>query len=118
MVAISARKRSPAMTTRSRLSREEKLTKFQELAKHNNSKTGRVFADSFNKAHLLIDHPHSYRDWDIVAPDDVCGFYHLESRFRLNPGENPALYTTLTLCLHEANLKGSGIENFKFGESL
>jgi hypothetical protein len=92
------------MTKRSRLCREEKLAKFQELTKHNNIKTGREFADSFNKAHLLIDHPHSYRDWDIIAPDDVPGFYHLESRFRLNPGENPALYT-------RANLKGSGIEN-------
>ena len=93
------------MTKRSRLSREEKLDKFQELTKHNNIKTGREFADSFNKAHLLIDHPHSYRDWDIIAPADVPGFYHLESRFRLNPGENPALYTTLTLCLHESEFE-------------
>ena len=93
------------MTKRSQLSRKEKLAKFQELTKDNNIKTGRAFTDSFNKAHLLIDHPHSYRDWDIIALADVPGFYHLESRLRLNPGEKPALYTIFTLCLHESEFE-------------
>jgi hypothetical protein len=76
------------------------------LTKHsNNIKTRREFADSFNKARLLMDHPHSYRDWDIIAPADVPGFYHLESRFQLNPGEKPAIYTTYTLCLHESEFE-------------
>jgi hypothetical protein len=71
----------------------------------NKSKKGREFADSFKKAHLLIDHPHSYRDWDLIAPADVPGFYHLESHLRLNPGEQPALYTIFTLCLHESEFE-------------
>jgi hypothetical protein len=32
---------------------------------------------------------------------DVPGFFYLESRFRLNPGEQPAIYTAFELCLHE-----------------
>jgi hypothetical protein len=51
--------------------------------------------------HILIDHPHSYREWNIVGQCDVPGFFYLESRFRLNPGEQPATYTAFELCLHE-----------------
>ena len=43
------------MTKKSQTRREEKLAKFQELTKRNKSKKGREFADSFKKAHLLID---------------------------------------------------------------
>ena len=93
------------MTKKSQTRREEKLAKFQELTKRNKSKKGREFADSFKKAHLLIDHPHSYRDWDLIAPADVPGFYHLESHLRLNPGEQPALYTIFALCLHESEFE-------------
>ena len=35
------------------------------------------------KARLLFDHPHSYREWNIVGQYDVHGFFYLESRFRL-----------------------------------
>ena len=39
--------------------------------------------------------------WNIVGPYDVPGFFYLESRFRLNPGEQPAIYTAFELCLQE-----------------
>jgi hypothetical protein len=52
-------------------------------------------------ARLLFDHPHSYREWNIVGQYEVPGFFYLESRFRLNPGEQPAIYTVFELCLHE-----------------
>jgi hypothetical protein len=29
----------------------------------------------------------------------------LESRFRLNPGEQPAIYTAFELCLHECQFE-------------
>ena len=57
------------------------------------------FAQSCGKARLLFDHAHSYREWNIVGQYDVPGFFYLESRFRLNPGEQPALYTAFELCL-------------------
>ena len=40
-------------------------------------------------------------EWNIVGQCDVPGFFYLESRFRLNPGEQPATYTAFELCLHE-----------------
>jgi len=36
---------------------------------------------------------------------DVPGFFYLESRFRLNPGEVPASYTAFELCLHESQFE-------------
>jgi hypothetical protein len=39
----------------------------------------------------------SYREWNIVGQYDVPGFFYLESRFRLNPGEQPAIYTAFEL---------------------
>jgi hypothetical protein len=36
---------------------------------------------------------------------DVPGFFYLESRFRLNPGEQPAIYTAFELCLHESQFE-------------
>jgi hypothetical protein len=50
-------------------------------------------------------HPHSYREWNIVGQCDVPGFFCLESRFRLNPGEVPASYTAFELCLHESQFE-------------
>jgi len=58
---------------------------------------GRRFAQPYAKARLLFDHPHSYREWNIVGQYDVPGFFYLESRFRLNPGEQPAIYTAFEL---------------------
>ena len=34
------------------------------------------------RAFILIDHPHAYREWTIVAVDSVPGFYHLEFSIR------------------------------------
>ena len=36
---------------------------------------------------------------------EVPGFFYLESRFRLNPGEQPAIYTAFELCLHESQFE-------------
>jgi hypothetical protein len=36
---------------------------------------------------------------------DVPGFFYLESRFRLNPGEQPATYTEFELSLHESQFE-------------
>src|ERR1700730_17684697 len=47
--------------------REEKLASFQQLTKLPGIKTAhQLAAASSNKARILIDHPHSYRDWTIV----------------------------------------------------
>ena len=83
--------------------RKKKSTNSQHLAKPD--EIGRRFAQSYGKARLLIDHPHSYREWNIVGQCDVPGFFYLESRFRLNPGEQPALYTAFELCLHESQFE-------------
>ena len=44
-------------------------------------------------------------EWNIVGQYDVPGFFYLESRFRLNPGEQPAIYTVFELCLHECQFE-------------
>ena len=85
----------------SKRTREKKGAKSQQLAKPDEISVGRRFAQPYAKARLLIEHPHSYRQWNIVGQCDVPGFFYLESRFRLNPGEQPAIYTTFELCLHE-----------------
>jgi hypothetical protein len=88
------------------MTRDEKLATFQQLTKLPGVKTGRVFADEMaNTARLLIDHPHAYRHWTIIGPDSVPGFWHLESSFRLNPGQEPKLYTHFELCLHESQFE-------------
>jgi len=59
--------------------REEKLTSFQQLTKLPGIQTAQqLAAASSNKARILIDHPHSYRDWIIVGKDAVPGFYSPE----------------------------------------
>ena len=80
----------------SKRTRKKKSAKLQPLAKPDEISVGRRFA-----ARLLFDHPHSYREWNIVGQYEVPGFFYLESRFRLNPGEQPAIYTVFELCLHE-----------------
>ena len=84
------------------LPRQEKLAKFQELTKHPKIQTGQqLSAASSNKARILIDHPHSYRDWTIIGKDSVPGFYHLQSAVRMDKFET----TIHTLCLHETEFE-------------
>jgi hypothetical protein len=85
--------------------REKKCAKSQQPAKPDTISIGRRFAQPYGKARLLIDHPHSYREWNIVSQCDVPGFFYLESRFRLNPGEQPATYTAFELCLYESQFQ-------------
>ena len=85
----------------SKRTREEKSAKAQHRAKRDAISIGRKVAQSC----LLFDHPHSYREWNIVGQCDVPGFFYLESRFRLNPGELPATYTAFELCLHESQFE-------------
>ena len=96
-----------------RRTREKKSAKPQQSAKPDEISVGRRFAQPYAKARLLFDHPHSYREWNIVGQYDVPGFFYLESRFRLNPGEEPAIYTVFELCLHECQFErlqvGSGV---------
>jgi hypothetical protein len=89
----------------SKRTREKKGAKSQQLAKPDAISFGRRFAQPYAKARLLIDHPHSYREWNIVGQCDVPGFFYLESRFRLNPREQPATYTAFELCLHECQFE-------------
>ena len=76
----------------------KKLQSLQQSAKPDAISIGRRFAQPYDKVRLLIDHPHSYREWNIVGRCEVPGFFYLESRFRLNPGEQPAIYTAFELC--------------------
>jgi hypothetical protein len=86
------------MTKRKRT--REKTRKAQspeQLATQDETSIGRWFTGTYDKAWLLIEHPHSYREWNIVGRCDVPGFFYLESRFRLNPGEQPAIYTAFAV---------------------
>ena len=91
----------------SKRTKEKKSAKPQQPAKPDEISVGRRFAQPYAKARLLFDHPHSYREWNIVGQYDVPGFFYLESRFRLTPGEQPAIYTTFELCLHECQFEDS-----------
>jgi hypothetical protein len=83
------------------LARKEKLAKF-ELTKQPGILTAeQLAAATSNKARLLIDHPHAYREWRIVGKDNVPGFYHLESCVRLDKFET----TIHTLCLYETEFE-------------
>jgi hypothetical protein len=83
----------------SKRTREKKAAKSQQPAKPDEIPIGRKFAQPYAKARLLIDHPTLTANGNIVGQCDVPGFFHLESRFRLNPGEQPATYTAFELCL-------------------
>src|SRR6266403_484085 len=74
----------------SKRTREKKSAKPQQPAKPDEISVGRRFAQPYAKSRLLFDPSHSYREWNIVGQYDVPGFFYLESRFRLNPGEQPA----------------------------
>src|SRR5580692_3901067 len=67
----------------SKRTREGKNAKSQQPAKPDAISIRRRFAQPYGKARLLIDHPDSYREWNIVGQCDVPGFFYLESRFRL-----------------------------------
>jgi hypothetical protein len=89
----------------SKRTREKKGAESQPPAKPDAISMGRKFAQPYAKARLLFDHPHSYREWNLVGQSDVPGFFYLESRIHLNPGEQPAIYTALELCLHECQFE-------------
>jgi hypothetical protein len=74
---------SSSITVMSKRTREKKSAKPQQPAKPDEISIGRRFAQPYAKARLLFDHPHSYREWNIVGQYDVHGFFYLESRFRL-----------------------------------
>ena len=57
--------------------KKRKAQSLEQLAKPDEISIGRRFAQSCGKARLLIDHPHSYREWNIVGHCDVPGFFLL-----------------------------------------
>src|ERR1700682_2478580 len=91
----------------SKRTREKKGAKSQQLANPEGIAIGRKFAQPYAKARLLIEHPHSYREWNIVGQCDVPGFFYLESRFRLNPGEQPASAAIRDLSIRLNSNKGT-----------
>ena len=94
------------MSKRKRIKEKKRQAQTQALlATPDQSAIGYRFAQPYEKAWLLIEHPHSYRQWNIVGRCDVPGFFYLESRFRLNPGEQPAIYSAFELCLHESQFE-------------
>jgi hypothetical protein len=56
---------------------------------------------SSNKVRILIEHPHSYREWKILCKGSAPGFFHLESRVRLDQWDT----TVLEFCLHESQFE-------------
>jgi hypothetical protein len=65
-----------AMSKRKRI--KEKKTKAlspEELATPDQTPISRRFAPPYDKARLLIEHPHSYREWNIVGRWDVPVFF-------------------------------------------
>jgi hypothetical protein len=52
-------------------------------------------------ARILIEHPHSYRQWTILEKDAVAGFWRLQSRLRLDKEGT----TTFELVLHESEFE-------------
>jgi hypothetical protein len=85
------------------VTREEKLASFRELSKLPNVQLGSEMETA--KVRILIDHPHSYREWQIVAHSSVPGFSHLRSTFRTgSPGQSPS-HSTFHLCLHETEFE-------------
>ena len=67
----------------SKRTREKKSAKLEQLTKPDGIATGRRFAQPYDKARLLIEHPHTYREWNIVGRCDVPGFFSLFSIFRV-----------------------------------
>jgi hypothetical protein len=48
--------------------REKESAKLEQLTKPDETSIGRRVAQPYDKARLLIEHPHSYREWNIVGP--------------------------------------------------
>jgi hypothetical protein len=55
----------------SKRTREKKSAKLEQITKPDETSIGRRFAHPYDKARLLIEHPHSYREWNIVGRRDV-----------------------------------------------
>jgi hypothetical protein len=102
---MSKRNREKKRKEKKRKEKKRKAQSLEQLAKPNEISIGRRFAQPYAKVRLQIDHPHSYREWNIVGHCDVPGFFYLESRFRLNPGEQTAIYMAFELCLHESQFE-------------
>ena len=85
------------------MTREEKLAAFKELTKLPNVQTATELENS--KVRILIDHPHSYRERQIVGHSSIPGFFHLRSSFRTNSPEQSPPHSTFHLCLHETEFE-------------
>ena len=48
----------------SKRTKRRKNAKSQQLAKPDGIATGRKFAQSYDKVRLLIEHPHTYHEWN------------------------------------------------------
>jgi hypothetical protein len=85
------------------VTREEKLASFRELSKLPNVQLASEMETA--KVRILIDHPHSYREWQIVGHSSIPGFFHLRSSFRTSAtGQSPS-HSTFHLCLHETEFE-------------
>ncbi len=49
--------------------KKRKAQSLEQLAKPDAISIGRKLAQPYGKARLLIEHPHSYREWNIVGHD-------------------------------------------------
>ena len=85
------------------MTREEKLAAFKELTKLPNVQTATELENS--KVRILIDHPHSYRDWQVVGPSSIPGFFHLRSSFCTSSPGQPPSDSAFNLCLHESQFE-------------
>ena len=47
--------------------KKRKAQSLEQLAKPDEISIGRKFAQPYAKARLLIDHPHFYREWNMVG---------------------------------------------------
>jgi hypothetical protein len=59
--------------------------------------------DRFALARIRFEHPHAYRDWLIVGPKEVPGFWLLKSVLRL--GDKDAGTTNFELIVHETQFE-------------
>jgi hypothetical protein len=89
--------------------REKKSAKPQQPAKLHEISVGRRFAQPYAKARLLFDHPTLTANGTSWANMTCRGFSNLESRFRLNPGEQRSTRPSSSVFM-SANLKGSNFD--------
>jgi hypothetical protein len=85
------------------MTRQEKLAAFRQLTKLPNVQVASELVSA--KARLLIDHPHSYREWQIVGRSSIPGFFHLRSSFRTSSPDQAPSHSTIHLCLHETEFE-------------